>query len=196
MIKVQNFKTNLNKNLKDIFLLTPDIFFDERGFFYESWNENKLNKILNKKITFVQDNHSKSKKGVLRGMHYQLPPAEQGKLVRCTMGKIYDVAIDLRKYSSTFGQWIGVILSDENKSILWIPSGFAHGFLTLSAEAEVQYKVTSLWNKNFERSIRWDDPQININWPFKNFGIEKPDLSLKDNEAILLKEAEISQNLF
>jgi len=196
MIKVQNFKTNLNKNLKDIFLLTPDIFFDERGFFYESWNENKLNEILNKKITFVQDNHSKSKKGVLRGMHYQLPPAEQGKLVRCTMGKIYDVAIDLRKYSSTFGQWIGVILSAENKSILWIPSGFAHGFLTLSAEAEVQYKVTSLWNRNFERSIKWDDPQININWPFKNFGIEKPDLSLKDNEAILLKEAEISQNLF
>ena len=112
------------------------------------------------------------------------------------MGKIYDVAIDLRKYSSTFGQWIGVILSAENKSILWIPSGFAHGFLTLSEEAEVQYKVTSLWNRNFERSIKWDDPQININWPFKNFGIEKPDLSLKDNEAILLKEAEISQNLF
>tara|TARA_Y200000002_G_C22470517_1_gene574379 strand:- start:25 stop:624 length:600 start_codon:yes stop_codon:yes gene_type:complete len=149
-------------------LITPNVFKDERGFFMESWNIKDWEKILNKDNqsinNFVQDNHSKSTRGVLRGLHYQKNPYAQGKLVRCISGEIFDIAVDIRNNSPTFGKWVGDILSCENKNQLWIPEGFAHGFLTLSSTADVAYKATNFYNKESEGSIIWNDDFININW--------------------------------
>jgi dTDP-4-dehydrorhamnose 3,5-epimerase len=150
--------------IPDVKLIEPDVFEDERGYFYESFNQQKFNEAIGKNITFVQDNHSKSSKGVLRGLHYQEAPFEQGKLVRVVIGEVFDVAVDIRKDSSTYGQWVAEILSAENKKQLWIPEGFAHGFLTLSRLAEVLYKATNFYNKDHDISIHWKNNEFNIQW--------------------------------
>ena len=173
-------------------LISPRVFGDERGFFYESWNERRFQTELieagvsaqeAEALAFRQDNHSRSSRGVLRGLHYQLPPEPQGKLVRCSVGAIFDVAVDLRRSSPTFGHWGGVELSAENHQQLWVPVGFAHGFLTLTAVAEVQYKASGFWNRDCERSLRWDDPALAIAWPLDQTLIKQPLLAEKDAVA-------------
>ena len=166
--------------IPDVKLIEPDVFEDERGFFYESFNQQKFNKAIGQDITFVQDNHSKSKKGVLRGLHYQEEPYAQAKLVRVISGEVFDVAVDIRKYSETYGQWVGQILSATNKYQLWIPVGFAHGFLTLSDEAELLYKTTMVYSKEHENIIVWDDPTLTVKWPF----VDSIKLSAKDRLGI------------
>lgn len=151
--------------IPDVKLIEPSVFEDERGFFYESFNQQKFNKEIGENITFVQDNHSKSSKGVLRGLHYQEEPFAQGKLVRVISGEVFDVAVDVRKQSPTYGQWVSQILSAENKKQLWIPEGFAHGFLTLSDMAEFLYKTTNFYNKESECTIHWKDNDFFIEWP-------------------------------
>jgi len=154
-----------NLKIPEILLLEPDIFEDERGFFYESFNQDKFEKVTGKKIYFVQDSYSKSKKNTLRGLHYQLSPMAQGKLISVLQGEIFDVAVDLRKSSSTFGNYICQKLNSVTKQQLWVPEGFAHGFLVISDFAEVMYKTTNFYHPNFERSIIWNDPDLSINWP-------------------------------
>ena len=180
-------------------LITPQVFGDDRGFFYESWNEYRFRDYLitagvpaeeAEAIQFRQDNHSRSSRGVLRGMHFQLPPEAQGKLVRCSVGAIFDVAVDLRRHSPSYGQWVGAELSSDNHQQLWVPVGFAHGFLTLSELAEVQYKASGFWNRDCERSLRWDDPALAITWPLQRAGVEEPLLAAKDAEAPLLAALE------
>ena len=153
--------------IPDVKLIEPVVFEDERGFFYESFNQQKFNEAIGENITFVQDNHSKSSKGVLRGLHYQEAPFEQGKLVRAIVGEVFDVAVDVRNDSPTYGQWVSEILSAENKKQLWIPKGFAHGFLTLSEFAEFCYKTTEFYSRSHEVIIRYDNSLFGINWPFK-----------------------------
>ncbi|MBL0491909.1 dTDP-4-dehydrorhamnose 3,5-epimerase [Aeromonas veronii] len=166
--------------IPDVLIFEPKVFGDERGFFFESFNHKLFEEAVGYSVNFVQDNHSKSSKGVLRGLHYQLAPHAQGKLVRCVAGEVFDVAVDIRKNSPTFGQWVGVHLSGENKRQLWIPEGFAHGFLTLSDTAEFLYKTTNYYNQQSERGIRWDDPLVEINWPLSN----EPTLSAKDKSRV------------
>jgi len=173
--------------IPDFKIIEPTVFEDERGFFFESFNHKKFEEAIGRKVTFVQDNHSKSVKGVLRGLHYQLPPHSQGKLVRVVQGEVFDVAVDIRKSSPTFGQWIAEVLSAENKKQLWIPEGFAHGFLTLSDTAEFLYKTTDYFAKEHERAIRWDDGVLNIGWPV---GLN-PVVSGKDAVATGFETAEI-----
>ena len=151
--------------IPDVKLIEPEVYEDERGFFFESFNQQKFNEAIGENITFVQDNHSKSSKGVLRGLHYQEAPFEQGKLVRVIAGEVFDVAVDVRKDSPTYGQWVAEVLSGENKKQLWIPEGFAHGFLTLSNEAEFLYKTTDFYNKESEQSIHWKNNEFDIEWP-------------------------------
>jgi dTDP-4-dehydrorhamnose 3,5-epimerase len=153
-------------SIPDVLLIEPQVFGDDRGFFYESFNQNKFEAALGHKINFVQDNHSKSVKGVLRGLHYQLPPKAQSKLVRVIQGEVFDVAVDVRHSSPTFGKWVGEILTGQNKKQLWIPEGFAHGFLTLSDTAEFLYKTTDFYSPEYEQSIIWNDKTIAIKWPF------------------------------
>ena len=171
-------------SIPDILLIEPQVFGDDRGFFYESFNQNKFEAMMGKKINFVQDNHSKSIKGVLRGLHYQLTPKAQGKLVRVIQGEVFDVAVDLRQSSPTFGKWVGEIISADNKKQLWIPEGFAHGFLTLSDTAEFLYKTTDFYSKDHEEAIQWNDKTIGIDWPTKEVS-----LSSKDSAAVSFKEA-------
>lgn len=183
----------ISLEIPDLILLEPTVYSDERGYFFESFNMNKFSNIINKKVNFVQDNRSHSKQGVLRGLHYQISQA-QGKLVTVTYGEVFDVAVDLRKNSPTFGRWAGVILSADNKHQLWIPEGFAHGFLVLSESAEFQYKVTNYWSPNFERCIRYNDPDIDIQWPSissHDGSIIAPKLSEKDQNGCHLKSADI-----
>ena len=162
-------------HIADVLLIEPEIFGDDRGYFFESFNQENFKKVTGNKINFVQDNHSKSIKGVLRGLHYQLPPKAQGKLVRVTQGEVFDVVVDLRQTSVTFGKWIGETLSAENKKQIWIPEGFAHGFLTLSDTAEFLYKTTNFYSLEHERSISWNDPNIGINWPDINIVLSAKD---------------------
>jgi dTDP-4-dehydrorhamnose 3,5-epimerase len=169
--------------IPDIVLIEPKVFGDERGYFFESFNQAAFNQAIGYEVQFVQDNHSKSQKGVLRGLHYQLPPKAQGKLVRAVQGEVFDVAVDIRKDSPTFGQWVGVILSAENKRQLWIPAGFAHGFITLSETAELLYKTTDYYAPEYERCIAWNDPEIGINWPLD----QTPVLSDKDQQGVSLE---------
>lgn len=173
--------------IPDVLIFEPKVFGDERGFFFESFNHKLFEEAVGYPVSFVQDNHSKSSKGVLRGLHYQLPPHAQGKLVRCVAGEVFDVAVDIRKSSPTFGQWVGVHLSGENKRQLWIPEGFAHGFVTLSETAEFLYKTTNYYAPQNEGSIRWDDPEVAIEWPI----INDPYVSKKDNKAINISSAVI-----
>jgi dTDP-4-dehydrorhamnose 3,5-epimerase len=151
--------------IPDVKIIEPKVFGDERGFFFESFNQKTFQEATRLNRDFVQDNHSKSIKGVLRGLHYQLAPMAQGKLVRVTQGEVFDVAVDIRRNSPTFGQWVGEVLSAENCKQLWIPEGFAHGFITLSETAEFLYKTTNYYSPEHERCIVWDDPDINIDWP-------------------------------
>ena len=175
-------KSKEGETIEGLLLLKPDIYKDSRGFFMESWNAKEFNKVVKKEVLFIQDNHSNSVQGVLRGLHYQSNPFSQGKLIRCIQGKIFDVAVDIRESSNTFGQWVGVILDSINNYQLWIPEGFAHGFLTLSKNADVAYKTNQYWMKRYEASIRWNDPNIAIKWPLENL---KPLLSEKDSKAPL-----------
>ncbi|OEC35051.1 dTDP-4-dehydrorhamnose 3,5-epimerase [Pseudomonas cuatrocienegasensis] len=172
--------------LPEVLILEPQLFGDERGFFYESFNARAFAEATGLNREFVQDNHSRSQRGVLRGLHYQLQQA-QGKLVRVTAGEVYDIAVDIRRSSSTFGQWAGVHLSAENKRQLWIPEGFAHGFLVLSEFAEFLYKTTDYYAPQHERCIRWDDPQLAIDWPLTT----APILSGKDQAGAALAAAEL-----
>ncbi len=174
--------------IHSLLIIEPRVFGDERGFFFESYNEKVFNEATGVSPRFVQDNHSKSVKGVLRGLHYQLPPRAQGKLVRVVQGEVFDVAVDIRKGSPTYGQWVGEVLSAENKKQLWISPGFAHGFLTLSDTAEFLYKTTDYWSPEHERAIIWNDATLNIDWPLK--GIE-PTLAAKDAAAVAFSAAEI-----
>ncbi|MER5082563.1 dTDP-4-dehydrorhamnose 3,5-epimerase [Providencia stuartii] len=167
--------------IPDVLIIEPKIFEDERGFFFESFNQKQFDEAVGYPVNFVQDNHSKSVKGVLRGLHYQEEPYAQGKLVRCIVGEVFDVAVDIRKSSPTFGKWVGVNLSAENKRQLWIPEGFAHGFYVISDIAEFEYKCTAFYNADAEGSIIWNDSVVNINWPTdKN---KYPILSSKDISA-------------
>lgn len=150
--------------IPDLWVIEPKVYGDARGFFFESYNRQAFKTATGLDIDFVQDNHSKSSKGVLRGLHYQLPPKAQGKLVRVVQGEVFDVAVDIRKGSSTFGQWVGETLSAENKKQFWIPPGFAHGFVTLSDTAEFLYKTTDYYSPAHERCIRWDDSALGIDW--------------------------------
>lgn len=170
--------------LKDMLVLKPDVFTDERGFFFESFNQKKFEDAVGKSVSFVQDNQSCSRKNVLRGLHYQRTPHEQGKLIHCISGCIYDVAVDIRPTSATYGKWFGKYLSSETKEQLWIPEGFAHGFFTCSHEATIAYKVTSFYNPHAEVTIAWNDPTINISWPIGT----QPILSPKDAIAPLLAD--------
>ena len=169
--------------IPELKIIEPAVFGDERGFFFESFNQAKFEIAVGYTVNFVQDNHSRSARGVLRGLHYQLPPHPQGKLVRCVVGEVFDVAVDIRKSSPTFGQWVGVHLSADNKRQFWIPAGFAHGFLTLSEHAEFLYKTTDYWSKECEQAIIWNDPEINIDWVEFN---GTPILSDKDGIAPML----------
>ncbi len=173
--------------IPDVKIIEPSVFGDERGFFMETWNQKQFEELVTGKPTqFVQDNHSKSKKGILRGLHYQTENT-QGKLVRVVSGEVFDVAVDIRKDSPTFGQWIGEYLSAENKRQLWVPEGFAHGFYVTSEEAEFVYKCTNYYNPSSEISIKWDDEEIGIVWPNK----EAPILSQKDMDALSLDQIKV-----
>lgn len=174
-------------SIPDVILFTPKVFGDERGFFFESFNQQTFEELTGLKRNFVQDNHSKSQKGVLRGLHYQLPPKAQGKLVRVVQGEVFDVAVDIRKSSPTFGQWVGATLSAENKQQLWIPEGFAHGFVTLSETAEFLYKTTDYYAPEHERCIVWNDSTLSVAWPIDGV----PSLSQKDTQGQSIIEAEL-----
>jgi dTDP-4-dehydrorhamnose 3,5-epimerase len=169
----------------DVLIIEPKVFGDDRGWFFESFNEKEFSEVVGKQITFVQDNHSSSTKGVLRGLHYQTEQT-QGKLVRVVKGSVYDVVVDLRQSSSTFGRWVGVELSSENKKQLWIPRGFAHGFLVMSDEAEFLYKTTDYWLPASEQCIAWNDPTLDIQWP--RIGMD-PILNPKDQQGLSWSQA-------
>jgi dTDP-4-dehydrorhamnose 3,5-epimerase len=172
--------------LPEVKLVEPKVFGDARGFFFESFNAREFAELVDPRAVFVQDNHSRSANGVLRGLHYQVQHA-QGKLVRVVQGEVFDVAVDIRKSSPNFGRWVGVHLSAENKRQLWVPAGFAHGFVTLSDSAEFLYKTTDYWFPEFERSIVWNDPQIGIQWPIEG----EPLVAAKDAAGKCLAEAEV-----
>jgi dTDP-4-dehydrorhamnose 3,5-epimerase len=172
--------------IADVVLFEPRVFGDERGFFFESFNEAQFCAAIGKEVRFVQDNHSRSDKNVLRGLHYQIKQA-QGKLLRVVSGEIFDVAVDIRKCSPTFGQWVGERLSAENNRQLWIPEGFAHGFVVLSDCAEVLYKATNYYAPVHERCIRWDDPTLAIDWPIN----ELPNISEKDSKGAFFTKTEV-----
>ncbi len=177
--------------IPDVLIIEPKVFGDDRGFFYESFNQKSWEEATGLKTRFVQDNHSRSVKGVLRGLHYQLPPMAQAKLVRCVVGEVFDVAVDIRRSSPTFGKWVGAHLSAENKRQFWIPEGFAHGFLTLSDVAEFLYKTTNYYAPDCDRNIAWNDPCVGIEWPWQG----KPVLSQKDTDASLLGSAQIFEGM-
>lgn len=172
--------------LPEVLLIEPKVFGDSRGFFVESWNEERFNKALGYDVHFVQDNHSRSSRGVLRGLHYQLDPQPQGKLVRCVSGAVFDVAVDMRRSSPRFGRWVGYELSADNQRQMWIPPGFAHGFLVLSETADFLYKTSGRYAPECEGAVRWDDPRIGVAWPLAGI---TPQLSGKDVAAPLLDAA-------
>ena len=172
--------------IADLLIIEPQVFGDARGFFYESFNQKAFNKATGLDVNFVQDNHSRSAKGVLRGLHYQIQQP-QGKLVRVVRGAVFDVAVDIRKGSPTFGKWVGMELSEENRKQLWIPVGFAHGFLVTSDSAEFLYKTTDYYAPEHERCIAWNDPAVGINWSVMT---PPPSLSVKDQQGLALRDAE------
>lgn len=176
-----------NTAIPDVKIIEPAVFGDARGFFMETWNSTKFAE-LGLDVSFAQDNHSRSREGILRGLHYQIQHV-QGKLVRVTSGKVFDVAVDLRRSASTFGQWIGVELSDENHRMLWVPPGFAHGFYVMSESADFLYKCTDVYAPQHERCIRWDDPTLNIHWPLREG--QAPLVSAKDVEGKAWQDAEV-----
>ena len=173
-------------SIADVLVIEPKVFSDSRGFFFESFNQQEFNAATGTNFSFVQDNHSRSSHGVLRGLHYQLG-RPQGKLVRVVRGSVYDVAVDIRPLSSTFGKWIGIELNAEENRLLWVPPGLAHGFLVLSESADCLYKTTDYYFPHLEQCICWDDPQLGIDWPMKN----RPKLSVKDNTGNAFKNAQL-----
>ena len=193
-LKVNSNKGNL---IKGPLIIKPKIFLDDRGYFFESWNHSEFNQITSRQVNFVQDNHSQSKFGVLRGLHYQLRPKAQAKLVRCTKGEIFDVLVDIRKDSETYSEWSSVVLNEENKLQFWIPEGFAHGFIALKDFSEVQYKTNEYWDKDYERSLSWKDKDLNINWPLASSD-EKSKIIINDKDAIApnIKDLEKYGGLF
>ncbi|MFY1896603.1 dTDP-4-dehydrorhamnose 3,5-epimerase [Achromobacter xylosoxidans] len=172
--------------IADVLVIEPKVFGDARGYFYESFNQAAFDAVVGRKVAFVQDNHSRSARHVLRGLHYQIRQT-QGKLVRVVEGEVFDVAVDLRQSSPTFGKWVGAILSEENRRQLWVPEGFAHGFVVLSDYASFLYKTTDYYAPEHERTIKWDDPSIGIEWPFEG----APILSAKDQVGVGLREAQV-----
>jgi dTDP-4-dehydrorhamnose 3,5-epimerase len=195
-MKAESLSTTSGQPMEGPLLITPDVYGDDRGFFFESWNERHWGELLStygqEAQPFVQDNHSLSAQGVLRGLHWQIPPHPQGKLVRCVVGEIFDVAVDLRRSSPSFGQWVGAKVSASNHRQLWIPVGFAHGFLTLSKQAEVLYKTTDFWSQDCERSLNWDDPIAAIDWQKKAIHGLTYKLSEKDAKAQRMAEIDAS----
>ena len=177
----------IKTSIPEVLIIEPKVFGDDRGFFFESFNQNVFEQATGTAPAFVQDNHSKSVRGVLRGLHYQLPPHAQGKLVRVVQGAVFDVAVDIRRSSPTFGRWVGALLSADNKRQLWIPPGFAHGFVTLSDTAEFLYKTTDFYAPSAERAIIWNDPTIGVDWGYDG----TPVLSGKDQQALPLAQAEV-----
>lgn len=175
----------IQTDIKDLLIIEPKVFGDDRGFFFESYNKRQFTDLIGREVEFVQDNHSRSVKNVLRGLHYQIQHP-QGKLVRVVQGTVLDVAVDIRRNSSTFGQHIAIELSAENKRTLWIPEGFAHGFVVKTDIAEFLYKTTDYWHSEHERSIRWDDPLLAIDWKLQAI----PSLSIKDAEGLSFNDAE------
>tara|TARA_B100000886_G_scaffold94427_1_gene62543 strand:+ start:311 stop:889 length:579 start_codon:yes stop_codon:yes gene_type:complete len=188
---IKSLSSNKGNILEGVYIIKPKVFQDNRGFFYESWNQKSFNIAVGEEVKFLQDNHSSSNVGVLRGLHYQIEPKPQAKLIRCISGSIFDVAVDIRKSSPTFGEWTSIVLDNLNKQMIWIPVGFAHGFLSLEDNSEVLYKASQLWSNSHERSIRWDDTNINISWPLKEINFSVPRLSEKDSKASFLKNAEV-----
>ncbi len=188
---IKNLSSNKGNILEGVFIIKPKVYRDNRGFFYESWNQKLFNKAVGQEVKFLQDNHSLSNVGVLRGLHYQIEPKSQGKLVRCVSGSVFDVAVDIRRSSPTFSEWTSIVLDHVNKLIFWIPVGFAHGFLSLEENSEVLYKSNELWSNEHDRSIRWNDKDININWPLKDINCFEPRLSEKDSQAAFLKNTEV-----
>ena len=182
--------TVIKTNLAEVLVLEPKVFGDARGFFFESYNQRDFQDATGLDVGFVQDNHSKSNQGVLRGLHYQIQHA-QGKLVRVTQGSVFDVAVDLRRSSPHFGRWVCVEISAENKRQMWIPPGFAHGFLVTSESAEFLYKTTDYWHPEHERSLLWSDQTLGIDWPLDKLPAHQPLLAAKDAAAVLLKDAEM-----
>lgn len=177
----------IKTEISDVLIFEPKVFGDSRGFFFESFNQKVFSEATGRDVDFVQDNHSKSCKGVLRGLHFQLEPYAQGKLVRCVVGEVFDVAVDIRRTSATFGQWVGLRLSAENKRQLWIPEGFAHGFMVLSEEAEFVYKTTAQYSVEHERCIIWNDEDLSIDWPIT----ENP-LIISDKDLLGTKLSSLS----
>lgn len=174
--------------IPEVKIIEPTVFGDERGFFFESFHQSRFEQAIGYAVNFIQDNHSRSVKGVLRGLHYQLSPHAQAKLVRCVQGEVFDVAVDIRRGSATFGKWVGVHLSAENKRQLWIPEGFAHGFVTLSESADFLYKTTHYYAAQSERAILWNDPELAIDWPLAGI---TPQLSAKDMQAKSFRMADL-----
>jgi len=195
-MQVEPLSTASGVPMQGPLLITPQVFGDDRGFFYESWNQRRFDEAVGAATSFVQDNHSRSSRGVLRGLHYQLEPEPQGKLVSCSAGAIFDVAVDLRRSSATYGQWVGAELSAENQQQLWVPVGFGHGFLTFTDTAEVLYKARGFWSKSCERSLRWDDPQLAIAWPLDRLGGDAPLLAEKDAAAPSFEQAVAAGEVF
>jgi len=200
-MQAERLRSSSGAELQGPLLLTPQVFGDDRGWFIESWNARTFAALLasdgqNEAPAFVQDNHSCSSRGVLRGLHYQLPPHAQSKLVRCVAGAIVDVAVDIRRDSPTFGQWARASLSAANRQQLWIPAGFAHGFLSLEDGSEVLYKTTDFWARDCERAICWSDPQLAIDWGLDQLGLAEPLLAPKDAAAPLLAEAVAAGEVF
>ena len=172
--------------IPDIVMIEPKLFGDDRGFFFESFNHKRFEEVISRRVSFVQDNHSRSVRGVLRGLHYQIKEP-QGKLVRVIAGEVFDVVVDLRKGSQTFGRWVGEVLSEANKKQLWIPEGFAHGFVVLSESADFLYKTTEYYSAQYERCLAWNDPTLKIDWQIQ----ETPIVSAKDAQGLSLQEAEV-----
>ena len=186
-MKVNKLRNKENQIINGPLEIKPKIFNDDRGYFYETWNAKDFEAKIDTETSFVQDNQSFSKRGTLRGLHYQLNPMAQGKLVRVTKGIVFDVIVDLRHKSKTFKSWTSLILNCQDKNQIWIPKGFAHGFLTLSEEAILEYKVTNFWEKDLERTILWNDPSIAIEWPRLNKKFLEPNLSFKDMNGLSLQ---------
>ena len=186
-MKVNKLRNKENQIINGPLEIKPKIFNDDRGYFYETWNAKDFEAKIDSETSFVQDNQSFSERGTLRGLHYQLNPMAQGKLVRVTKGIVFDVIVDLRQKSKTFKSWTSLILNCQDKNQIWIPKGFAHGFLTLSEEAILEYKVTDFWGKDLERTILWNDPSISIDWPRLNNKLLEPNLSFKDMNGLSLQ---------
>tara|TARA_Y100001978_G_scaffold196071_1_gene205147 strand:+ start:132 stop:719 length:588 start_codon:yes stop_codon:yes gene_type:complete len=195
-VEIKKIKSFKNKIIEGPLLLKPNKYLDSRGYFFESWNQNLFNESIGKNINFVQDNHSRSLLGVIRGLHFQIPPFEQGKLVRVTNGAIIDVIVDIRLKSKTFGEWAGVSITEKNNEQLWIPEGFAHGFLSISKIADLHYKTTNYWNKKCERTLLWNDNSLNIKWNLDYYGIQNPTISEKDSQGEFLDKLKVAGEIF